>query len=225
MPKPTPPLYQLRVVDRFRPHQWPGSAPYHWVLDHAGAAVIAAERGVEVKDLPWSHERAMALQDSIALKHRVGCNGFFTALLREARSAADRWLGTWWSALRCAAEWGEVVRPDGYGIWHEPGARVRFLLEYDRGTESGSRLAQKLPGYRTLLSVAVSPTRLLFCFESTRREVEARRVLATGPRELSTAVIPRGGSPASSVWLPIGGFQRLRLGELKGVVSDSAATC
>jgi hypothetical protein len=46
-------LYQLRVVDRFRPQQWPGSAPYHWVLDQAGAAVIAAERGIEAKALPW----------------------------------------------------------------------------------------------------------------------------------------------------------------------------
>lgn len=207
-------LYELRVVDRFRPHRWPGSAPYHWVLDHGGAAVIAAERGVDVQDLPWRHERAMALRDSITLRHRVGCNGFFTALLREARGASDRWLGAWWSALYCAAQWGELARPDGYGVWHEDDARVPFILEYDRGTESGSRLAEKLAGYRRLLSVAVSPTWLLFCFETTRREVEARRALAAGPRELATAVLPEGGSPAAGVWLPRDGVHRLRLAEL-----------
>src|SRR5438105_7057155 len=121
-------LYELRVVDRFRPHQWPGSAPYHWVLDQAGAAVIAAERGVDVKELPWRHERAMALADSLTLRHRVGCNGFFTALLREARGAGDRWLGAWWSASYCAAQWGELARPAGFGVWLEGDARVPFIL-------------------------------------------------------------------------------------------------
>lgn len=209
-------LYELRVVDRFRPHQWPGSAPYHWELDQAGAAVIAAERGVDVKELFWRHERAMALQDSITLSHRVGCNGFFTALLREARTAADHRLGAWWSASYCAEQWGELARPDGYGVWHEGGVRVPFLLEYDRGTESGPRLAEKLPGYRRLLSVAVSPTWLLSCFESAGREVQARRTLADGPPTLATAVLRRSCSPASAVWLPLGGLQRLRLAELTG---------
>ncbi|HEX4754878.1 MAG TPA: replication-relaxation family protein [Candidatus Dormibacteraeota bacterium] len=216
-------LYELRVVDRFRPHQWPGSAPYHWVLDQAGAAVIAAERGLDVKDLPWRHERVMALQDSITLRHRVGCNGFFTALLRDARGTSDRQLGAWWSASYCAAQWGELARPDGYGVWHEDGARVPFILEYDRGTESGPRLAEKLPGYRRLLSLAVSPTWLLFCFETARREVEARRVLVNGPRELATAVCPRGSSPAGAVWLPLPGLQRHRLGELAQVVLGRVA--
>jgi Replication-relaxation len=131
-------LYQLRVVDRFHPHQWPGSAQYHWVLDDGGAAVIAADRGVEVKELPWRRERALALADSVTLAHRVGTNGFFTALLRDAKGHPDRRLSVWWSAWRCAEEWGAIVRPDGYGVWNEPGARVPLLLEYDRGTESGA---------------------------------------------------------------------------------------
>jgi len=104
--------------------------------------------------------------DQWLLHHRVGANGFFTALLREARACAGCRLATWRSALWCAAEWGDLARPDGYGIWIEPGARVPFLLEYDRGTESGSRLAEKLDGYRDLLSVAASPTWLLFRFPS-----------------------------------------------------------
>ncbi|MGH9005196.1 MAG: replication-relaxation family protein, partial [Acidimicrobiia bacterium] len=39
-------LHRLGVVDRFRPHRRHGSAPYHYVLGPAGAAVLAAERGL-----------------------------------------------------------------------------------------------------------------------------------------------------------------------------------
>ena len=99
-----------------------------------------------------------------------------------------------------------------------------FILEYDRGTETGERLARKLPGYRRLLSVSASPVALLFCFESTRREVAARRALAKGPPDLATAVVPRGASPAGRSWLPLGGSARLRLAELvQRRVNDAAA--
>lgn len=206
-------IYELRVVDRFRPHQWSGSAPYHWVLDDGGAAVIAADRGVEVKDWPWRKERALALADSATLAHRVGTNGFFTALLRDQQTHSDRRLSIWWSAWRCAEEWGRIVRPDGYGVWNEPGARVPFLLEYDRGTESGTRLAEKLPGYRDLLSVAVAPTAVLFCFPSAGREAAARRALVDGPPTLATAVLSPGVNPADAVWLTLAGSRRVRLTE------------
>jgi hypothetical protein len=161
----------------------------------------------------------MALADSAALGHRIGTNGFFTALLRDQRTHPARQLSTWWSAWKCAEAWGRVVRPDGYGVWEEPGARVPFLLEYDRGTESDKRLAEKLPGYRDILTVAAAPTRVLFCFESSRREAGARRVLVGAPRELATAVLERGLSPADAVWLPIAGSGRLRMAELLTVRS------
>ena len=212
-------LYELRVVDRFRPHQWPGSAPYHWVLDVGGAAVIAAADGVDLKDLAWRHQRAMALADSATLRHRIGTNGFFTALLRDQRTHPDHRLATWWSAGKCAEAWARIVRPDGYGVWQEPGARVPFLLEYDRGTESDKRLAEKLPGYRDILTVAVAPTCVLFCFESSRREAAARRGLVGAPKELATAVLERGRSPADAVWLPLADSRRLRMAELLTVSS------
>ena len=97
-------LYKLRVVDRFRPQRWRGSAPYHWVLDAAGAAVIAAEREVDVATLTWRRDRSLARQASASLDHRVGTNGFFTALIREARAHPGRRLAAWWPEWRCAAE-------------------------------------------------------------------------------------------------------------------------
>jgi hypothetical protein len=157
----------------------------------------------------------MALASSATLRHRVGCNGFFTALLRVARIRTGCRLSEWWSAWQCAAEWGELARTDGYGVWHEDGTRVPFIIEYDRGTESGPRLAEKLSGYTTLLRVAVSPTSLLFCFESSRREIEARRALAGAPRECATGVLSGGQSPADAMWLTLAGAQRMRLVELR----------
>ena len=44
-------LYQCRAVDRFRPLAAAGSSPLHFVLDEAGAAVLAAEDGITVADL------------------------------------------------------------------------------------------------------------------------------------------------------------------------------
>jgi Replication-relaxation len=59
-------------------------------------------------------------------------------------------------ASYCTAQWGELARPDGYGVWLEGSPRVPFILEYDRETESGPRLAEKLPVYRRLLFGRVS---------------------------------------------------------------------
>ena len=39
-------LYQLRAIDRFRPLVPSGSAPLHFVLDEAGAYLLAAEDGI-----------------------------------------------------------------------------------------------------------------------------------------------------------------------------------
>jgi Replication-relaxation len=46
-------LTTLEVLDRFRPRRDTGSAPYHYVLGPAGAAVLAAEQGIGVADLGY----------------------------------------------------------------------------------------------------------------------------------------------------------------------------
>jgi cell wall-associated NlpC family hydrolase len=62
-------LHRLEVADHFRPRSWAGTGPYHHTLGPAGAAVIAAERGVEVRDLPWRRDAATALAASQRLGH------------------------------------------------------------------------------------------------------------------------------------------------------------
>jgi hypothetical protein len=197
-------LRSLRVVDHFRPFAGAGSAPYHWVLDGLGATVVAAERGVEVADLPWRRDKAIALATSQRLAHTVGVNGFFTALLRAARHDSDAELALWWSERRCVGAWGSLVRPDGYGVWAQSGQRIAFLYEHDQGTERLARLADKLPGYARLFAAGGRRLWVLFTFLGPRREAEARRVLAHRDVAVATAVVAPGASAAEAFWLPVG---------------------
>ena len=112
-------LYRLRAVDRFRPLAATGSSPYHWVLDQAGAEVLAAEDGLPVARLGYRRDRALDIAFSPRLAHTVGANGVFAALAAAARHG-DGELACWWSERRCAAAWGDLTRPDGYGLWREP---------------------------------------------------------------------------------------------------------
>src|SRR5216683_1324406 len=69
-------LYQLRVLDRFRPTLQPGqgSAQHHWILDEAGAHVVAAHLGVERKELRWRHQRDLGMFGSQKLDHQLEVN-------------------------------------------------------------------------------------------------------------------------------------------------------
>src|SRR5580704_2329713 len=51
-------LYRYRAIDRFRPLAPAGSAPLHFILDDAGAAVLAAEDGIPVAGLGYRRDRA-----------------------------------------------------------------------------------------------------------------------------------------------------------------------
>jgi hypothetical protein len=197
-------LYALEVVDRFRLHSWSGTSPYHLVLGTAGAALIAAERGVTLADLAWHKETATALSTNRQLAHLVGCNGVLTALLRTARTRPGCHLDEWWSARRCAAAWGEIVRPDAYAVWVEHGVRLPFFLEYDTGTEALRRLAGKLDGYARLARAVGHPTWVLFAFPSVGREAAARRVLRHPVVPVATAVLGPHTAPDGPVWQAIG---------------------
>ena len=146
-------LYQLRVLDRFRPTLQPGqgSAQHHWILDEAGAHVVAAHLGIERTELRWSHQRALAMLDSQKLDHQVEVNEFFTRLSEEARQVGGR-LVDWWGERRCLAALNGQAGPDGCGKLALPGRRpLSFLLELDRSTEDHGRLRQKARRYQKAL--------------------------------------------------------------------------
>ncbi|HEY3810447.1 MAG TPA: replication-relaxation family protein [Acidimicrobiales bacterium] len=215
-------LYALDVLDRFRPRTGGNPAPFHWVLGPLGAALAAAEAGIDVADLDWRRGLVHDLAASQRLAHLVGLNGFFTALLRSARTRPGRSLDEWWSERHCAREWGEVARPDGYGVWTEGDTSLPFLLEHDNGTERLARLAQKLDGYAKLAAEAGHPNWVLFTFPGPRREADAGRVLAHPDVPVATAArsphsVP-GFAPDTDVWLPVAASgPRLRLAQLAGL--------
>jgi hypothetical protein len=209
-------LYRLRVLERFRPLRATGSAPYHWVLDEGGAAVIAATRGVDIADTGWRRERALLIGQSQRLAHLVGVNGFFVSLAHAARGAAGCHLMAWWSEGRCAADWGDLVRPDGYGAWQDGDRQVGFLLEYDRGTERLDRLAGKIRDYERLAhTYPDAAVVVLFVFPSPAREASARLLLRS-PSVMVATTPETGQNPSSTVWLPIrdGADARVRLIDL-----------
>ncbi|MHB2023614.1 MAG: replication-relaxation family protein [Mycobacteriales bacterium] len=195
-------LYRLRVLDRFRPFRPVGTAPNHWVLDAIGAMVVAAGRDIETEEFRWRRDKTLALAGSRQLAHRIGVNGFFTALLAETRHRQHAELRAWWPERRCAATWGEVVRPDSYGVWAEHSTEVAFFLEYDRGTEPHARLVGKLDDYATLAAATRDRFWVLFYFAGAKREAAARSALVHAGVRVATAV--QGASPASAVWLPSG---------------------
>jgi hypothetical protein len=163
-------------------------APFHWVLGPLGAALVAAEPASTSPTSTGGAASSTTSPPANASAHLVGLNGFFTALLRSARTRPGCSLDEWWSERRCAREWGEVVRPDGYGRLDRARHHPPVPLEHDNGTERLARLAAKLDGYARLAAAAGHPNWVLFTFPGPRREADARRVLA----------------PDEALWLPIG---------------------
>jgi hypothetical protein len=240
-------LYHWRVLDRFQPLTASGSAPMHYVLDIAGAHVLAAEDGKDPRQLAYRHPTAIGIAHSLLLAHTTGTNGLFTTLIARARQPhAPERLTAWWSETRCGRHFGDIVRPDAYGRYHhQHTGTVEWFLEYDRGTEPLNKLASKLDRYQQLARTTSVTTPVLFWLPSTRREAGARTALAAAHQRLAdptlvpVATTSPGAAPdqptdpAAARWLLLpdtrtGG--RLPLAELARAwphlpaVSPSAAT-
>lgn len=194
-------LHQLRVVQRFAPFVSKGSAPYHYVLDRLGAEVVAAERGVEAKKL-WKQDRSLVLARTATLRRIVGINGVFTALMHEARHSDARELSLWWSAARCAEWCGDLVKPDGYGIWSVHGVARDFFVEWDRG-EPPEAWVERLGGHADLADALERHVWVLVVASSLRREAELRRHLARIGVCATTTTSTSARRPTESVWLPL----------------------
>jgi len=216
-------LYQYRAVDRFRPLAPAGSSPLHFILDEAGAMLLAAEDGITTIALGYRRDRSMAIALSPRLAHSTGANGIFTTLAAAARtSGGQQSLECWWGERRCAATWGDHARPDGYGRWTErspgqPPATADFFLEYDTGTEPLTRVIAKLAGYAALAARTGITTPVLFWLPGARREAALHARLAGPPPPgtpgacaaqipgVPVATAAAGASPngpAGPVWLP-----------------------
>jgi hypothetical protein len=184
-------LYRLNVLQKIRPlRPGGGSAPCHWLLGTAGAEVVAAERGLTLKELGWRRDRANAVLLSAKLGHLLGVNGFFSRLAVPAGHAR---LTEWWPEARCAATWKKFVQPDGYGRWGTPERKLGFFLEFDNGTEALARVTAKIDAYARLAQASGINTPLLFHFPSPRREQHFRDTCPA----VTLPVLTTSGDPAN----------------------------
>jgi hypothetical protein len=216
-------LRRLGVVIRWRPYTIGRSAPWHWALGPLGADVVAADTGTTLKELGYSLDKARDIFLSAMLGHQIGTNGVFTALSRRTRGAHKAIRGTteptntpadvtargtleeWWPEARCARVWGGIVRPDAYGRWRQRGRAVDFFLEYDNGTETLSRVSNKIEKYAELARVTGITTPVLLWFPTPRREANFRvaRVPHPGVPVATTSAPVAALDPAAAVWLPL----------------------
>ncbi len=196
-------LYRLGVLDRFRPLRPTGTESWRYTLGPMGAALVAAERGIEAPRPSVLRDRVVALAAGQRTAHTLGVNGFFCALHKAARERPGAEVGSWLSERRCAAEWGELVRPDAYGIWEENGRRVEFFVEHDTGSEPLVRVAGKLAGYRDLAEADGAARPVLFWLVQPGREPALRKALGATALPVATAVAGTD-NPADAIWLAVG---------------------
>jgi hypothetical protein len=186
-------LYELRVLDRFRPSARPGegSHPYHWILDEAGALLVADRKGIDRSELHHRHEDGLKLASSRNLAHHVEVNEFVTRLAVEANAAGGE-LREWYGVRTLAHMLAGRVVPDAYGVLAMPGAPpLHILLELDRGTEAGRVLREKAARYAEVLPRSglrdLNPL-VIVAVPSARRAETARTATAFTTVQIRAAI-------------------------------------
>jgi hypothetical protein len=208
-------LHRRGVLDRFRHYQRPGSQSWRWTLGPIGAAIVAASRGEALPRPSAVRDATARLAMSPTLGHLSAVNGFFVALTARARTRDGARLVRWWNEARCREACGNLVRPDGHGVWMVGGRAVPFWLEADLGTEALARVAGKLTGYAHLGPRLAYP--VLIWLPNEAREANLHRLLSrTGvPDALTVATSTPGTSgPAGPVWRVHGHPARVALADL-----------
>jgi len=213
-------LHRRAVLDRFRHYQRPGSQSWRWTLGPVGAAIVAASRGEPMPRPAAVREATARLAMSATLGHLLAVNGFFVALTAHARTRHDgARLVRWWNEARCREACGNLVRPDGHGVWHTGGRAVPFWLEMDLGTEVLSRVAGKLTGYAHLGPRLAYPVLIWLPNESREANLHAHLSRTGVPDGLTVATASDDraadtGGPAGPVWRVAGHAGRVALADL-----------
>jgi hypothetical protein len=145
-------LYDERVLDRFYPPRpyGLGKPQAHWLLDEAGAILVAASVGVERKQLGWQRRDDWGSHPQ--LLHRLEAHRFLTdlisATLADGSLSVSEWCGSRSARSRLESSSAhEAPIPDcGFVVETTPGP-IECYLEWDRGTETLDHLTGKLSRY------------------------------------------------------------------------------
>ena len=220
-------LTELGLLDRFRlPRAAYGNTPWHYTLGPGGAQLIAAERGITLKQLGYQRAKQLALSARPDLPHTTGCHDALVALAARGRIPGAGRLAVWWSARSAATVWGDLIRPDAYALWQPAnptgGAEeCAFFYEYDTGTESLTQLLGKLPGYRRFRDQQDGSYPILIHLPTPAREQRVHQQLAAEPPGVPVATtcppatdLALGAAIDAAVWLPAGAAHRDALGDL-----------
>lgn len=205
-------LYRQRVLDRFYPASKRGSGKpqAHWLLDEAGAHLVAASLDLDRKRLAWKRREDWRSHPQLA--HRLEVNRFVTDLIAATLPDPALNLAVWFGPREAAARMGEkmrgTLRPDAELILTAPAGPVDMLLEWDRGTETLERLEEKLHRYRTAerkLYEYPGPRGITFVVPGKRRLDNLRELcsdLGDGSWQIlgTTATELRAAGPLASIW-------------------------
>jgi hypothetical protein len=224
-------LYRHQVVDRFYPplRFGHGKATAHWLLDEAGALLVAARLGVERKQLRWRRRDDWGSHPQLA--HQLDTNRFVTDLIAATTETDDLGVSVWWSSAGAAGRVNDKqmrgsLIPDTGFLLGTPAGPVECLVEWDRGTETTARLAEKLVLYRTaesrlrygsrepcsVLFVVPSQGRVETLHRAFRAFAEQRdqrtgayQVSLHGDWPLVAATVPdlRSFGPLGRIWWPL----------------------
>ncbi len=180
-------LYRLRVLDRFRPSlpRGQGTAPYHWILDEAGALIAAGERGTERSKLGWQHAVAVNVATSPKLVHHIEVNEFVVRLAVEAKESGGHLL-EWYGERTLHGFFNGRLIPDSYAVLRLRDCRLlHVLVELDRGTETLETLRLKAMRYERELRYKpwreVNPIALFVVPSQRRAQTVTDAIADTGP--------------------------------------------
>ncbi len=218
-------LRQRGILARFRDAVRPGSAQWRWTLDLLGAAYLAARDDKPTPRLSTITSKIDKLATSPRLGHLLAVNDLFVELVAHARHNPDNAkLSLWWSERDCRQVTGDLVRPDGHGVWTEHGRRVSFWLEHDTGSEQTHVVTAKLAGYDALMRETGRHDVVLFRMRSPRAEASLQQRLTAHPAvrngRLLVATSVHDTHPAAAVWQASGHPGRHRLADLSTLLTD-----
>ncbi len=202
-----------------------------WRLSERGLRLVAAAHHISVSRIATTSTPAQQGTAPILvqlgldevrghIEHTAGIYGFFAALAQAAQERCEQghWLLWWETGSLCERRYRDHdhwynLRPDGAGEYQVGAQRVRFWLEWDRGTMVVRDLATKFytyaryVAYRTWVKEHAMLPLLLTVAADLGQERRIRRVaqqqLTQTPglfMRMTTASLLAGYGPLAPIW-------------------------
>jgi hypothetical protein len=221
-------LTERGYLDRLRIPTAMGSGPYVYLPGARSEAVLAAEELTLARVTKRERLRSVA-----AIAHRLEVADFYVGL-SEAFASREGCILVWLSERQAYYALPGAGRtlpftPDAYCLWILGNEEGAFFLEWDRGTESMTRLAEKLARYETYYGLRAYRDhlgedelrpRVLFVVPDERRRKKlsswlgrrlTKREWPSLPTVLAAIHADAEADPLGAIWYRSGDDEPLRL--------------